>query len=54
MKIEFTNEEQEHLYTDGEMKLRCKEDTPEEMREALRVRLDAFNRWIDELNGVKT
>lgn len=54
MTINFTNEEHSYLYTDDNHKMRIKENAPEEMKNKLRSRVEAFNRWVDEMNGAIT
>lgn len=50
MTIDFTNDECQYLYTDSDMKLKVKENAPEEMKGRLADRVKTFNNWISEID----
>lgn len=52
MTIHFSNDEMKYIETSGvDFKMKCKEDTPEDVKKALDGRIKSFNKWVDEING---
>lgn len=51
MTIKFTLEEGKHLEVDRSMKLKVKQDTPDDIRELLILKVKAYNEWIESLMG---
>ena len=52
MTIHFTNDEMKYIESYGDdLKMRCKKDTPEEVKKQIEGKIKDFNKWIDEING---
>ena len=55
MTIKFTKEETKYIYTDSkdDYRMKLKEDAPEKIKESVIPKIKAFNKWINEINGVE-
>ena len=55
MTINFTKEEEKYIYTvkEDDYKMQINKDTPRHIIKTLQPKVEAFNKWIDEINGVK-